>query len=63
VHPCHARKTAARLESLGYDVSCHEDIEGGHSASGASVTNEHLEHRLALSYTHLWTRLADGGNP
>ncbi len=31
-----------------------EEIDGGH---GASVTHEQLAHRLALSYTHLWTRL------
>ena len=55
VHPGHARKMAARLEELGYDVSYYEEIEGGH---GASVTNEQLAHRLALSYTHLWTRLS-----
>ena len=54
VHPGHARKMAARLEELGYDVSYYEEIEGGH---GASVTHEQLAHRLALSYTHLWTRL------
>ena len=55
VHPGHARKMAARLEELGYDVSYYEEIEGGH---GASVTNEQLAHRLALSYTHLWTWLS-----
>jgi prolyl oligopeptidase len=54
VHPGHARKMAARLEQLGYDVSYYEEIEGGH---GASVTNQQLAHRLALSYTHLWTQL------
>jgi prolyl oligopeptidase len=55
VHPGHARKMAARLEELGYDVSYYEEIEGGH---GASVTNEQLAHRLALAYTHLWMRLS-----
>jgi len=55
VHPGHARKMAARLSELGYDVSYYEEIEGGH---GASVTNEQLAHRLALSYTHLWMRLS-----
>jgi prolyl oligopeptidase len=55
VHPGHARKMAARLDDLGYDVSYYEEIEGGH---GASVTNEQLAHRLALSYSHLWTRLS-----
>lgn len=54
VHPGHARKMAARLQELGYDVSYYEEIEGGH---GASVTNEQLAHRLALAYTHLWMRL------
>ena len=54
MHPGHARKMAARLEELGYDVSYYEEIEGGH---GASVTNAQLAHRLALSYTHLWIRL------
>ena len=58
VHPGHARKMAARLEELGYDVSYYEEIEGGH---GASVTNEQLAHRLALSYTHLWMRLGAAG--
>jgi prolyl oligopeptidase len=58
VHPGHARKMAARLEELGYDVSYYEEIEGGH---GASVTNEQLAHRLALSYTHLWMRLGVRG--
>jgi prolyl oligopeptidase len=57
VHPGHARKMAARLEEQGYDVTYFEEIEGGH---GASVTNQQLAHRLALSYTHLWNRL--GGN-
>ena len=55
VHPGHARKMAARLEELGYDVSYYEEIEGGH---GASVTSQQLAHRLALSYTHLWARLS-----
>ena len=54
VHPGHARKMAARLKDLGYEVSYYEEIEGGH---GASVTNEQLAHRLAMSYMHLWTQL------
>jgi predicted esterase len=60
VHPGHARKMAARLEELGYDVSYYEEIEGGH---GASVTNQQLAHRLAMSYTHLWTRLSARPSP
>jgi prolyl oligopeptidase len=57
VHPGHARKMAARLMEAGYEVWYWELIEGGH---GASVTNEQLAQRLALSYAHLWTHLGDG---
>lgn len=54
VHPGHARKMAARMIELGYDVSYYENIEGGH---GGSSTNEQLAYRLALAYTHLWSHL------
>jgi prolyl oligopeptidase len=57
VHPGHARKMAARMIELGYEVWYHELIEGGH---GASVTNQQLARRLALSYTHLWRQLGTG---
>jgi prolyl oligopeptidase len=56
VHPGHARKMAARLMELGYEVWYYELVEGGH---GASVTNEQLARRLALSYTHLWRHLGE----
>jgi prolyl oligopeptidase len=58
VHPGHARKMAARMMDLGYEVWYHELVEGGH---GASVTNQQLARRLALSYTHLWRHLGSGG--
>ncbi|GAA4810180.1 prolyl oligopeptidase [Marinicella pacifica] len=54
VHPGHARKMAAKMESYGYPVWYYENIEGGH---GGSSTNEQLAERLALVYTHLWTHL------
>jgi prolyl oligopeptidase len=54
VHPGHARKMAAKLESLGYEVWYYENTEGGH---GGSVTNEQLAYRVALAYTHLWSQL------
>jgi prolyl oligopeptidase len=60
VHPGHARKMAARLLELGYDVTYYEEIEGGH---GASVTNAQLAHRLALAYTHLWNHLGNQPAP
>jgi prolyl oligopeptidase len=51
VHPGHARKMVAKMESMGYDVDYFENTEGGHHAS---VTNEQLATRLALAYTFLW---------
>lgn len=56
VHPGHARKMAAKMESYGYPVRYYENIEGGH---GGSSTNEQLAERLALVYTHLWSHLTD----
>jgi prolyl oligopeptidase len=54
VHPGHARKMAAKLIDLGNNVDYYENIEGGHHGFS---TNEQLAHRLALSYTHLWSHL------
>ncbi|MBL4660767.1 MAG: S9 family peptidase [Alcanivoracaceae bacterium] len=54
VHPGHARKMAAKLLDLGNDVDYYENIEGGHHGFS---TNEQLAHRLALSYSHLWSHL------
>ncbi|MDX1632815.1 MAG: prolyl oligopeptidase family serine peptidase, partial [Thermoanaerobaculia bacterium] len=58
VHPGHARKMAARMEEMGYEVWYYENTEGGH---GGSVTNEQLAYRVALAYTHLWTELGSSG--
>ena len=54
VHPGHARKMAAKMLKLGNPVEYYENIEGGHHGFS---TNEQLAHRLALSYTHLWSNL------
>jgi prolyl oligopeptidase len=54
VHPGHARKMAAKMEALGYAVTYHENIEGGHHGS---VTNEQLATRLAHTYAFLWQHL------
>ncbi|HHL31863.1 MAG TPA: S9 family peptidase [Oceanospirillales bacterium] len=54
VHPGHARKMAAKMLDLGNSVDYFENIEGGHHGFS---TNEQLAHRLALSYTHLWSHL------
>ena len=57
VHPGHARKMMARLESLGQDALYYENVEGGH---GGSATNAQAAHILALEYTFLRQRLAGG---
>ncbi len=54
VHPGHARKFTAALESLGADVRSWENIEGGH---GGAATNEQAARMNALMYTFLWHTL------
>jgi prolyl oligopeptidase len=54
VHPGHARKMAALLESLGHDVHYFENTEGGH---GTGVTNEQRATISALTWTWLHTAL------
>ncbi|WP_046970253.1 prolyl oligopeptidase family serine peptidase [Dyella japonica] len=51
VGPVHARKMAAKLESLGYNTSFYENIEGGH---GAAADNKQAAFMNALGYTYLW---------
>ena len=54
VHPGHARKMAAKMESLGYPFYYFENTEGGH---GSGVTNEQRAKMLALTYSYLWQQL------
>ena len=54
VHPGHARKMVAKMESMGYKVYYYENIEGGHA--GAS-TNEQRAKSAALEYSYLWMKL------
>jgi len=54
VHPGHARKFTAALESLGADVRSWENIEGGH---GGAATNEQAARMNALLYTFLWATI------
>ena len=51
VHPGHARKFTAAMESLAADVRYWENIEGGH---GGAATNEQAARMNALLYTFLW---------
>ena len=54
VHPGHARKLTAALESLGADVRSWENIEGGH---GGAADNGQAARMNALMYTFLWRTL------
>ena len=58
VHPGHARKMAAKMESMGLPFYYFENTEGGH---GAGVTSEQRAKMLALTYSYLWQQL--GGKP
>jgi prolyl oligopeptidase len=51
VHPGHARKMAAKMESQGHDVLFYENIEGGHAGA---ANNEQRAFMSALVYTFLW---------
>jgi len=54
VHPGHARKMMAKMESQGHNVLYYENIEGGH---GGAANNEQLAHMQALAYTFLGQQL------
>jgi prolyl oligopeptidase len=54
VHPGHARKMAARMESMGYPVYYFENTEGGH---GAGVTSEQRARTQAITFAYLWQQL------
>ena len=56
VHPGHARKYAAKLESLHMPFLYYENIDGGHSA--AADLRERAR-RLALEFVYLSQRLID----
>jgi len=60
VHPGHARKAAAKLESLGYPVLFYENTDGGH---GAAANLKESARRLALEYTYLSRKLKDQAVP
>ncbi len=54
VHPGHARKMAARMESMGHPVFYYENTEGGH---GSGVTNGQRAYVQGLTYAYLLTTL------
>lgn len=54
VHPGHARKMIAKMESLGYTPYYFENMEGGHSAA-ANI--EQMIKRRTLEFTYLFQQL------
>jgi len=56
VHPGHARKYAAKMESLGLPFLYYENIDGGHSAA---ANQRERAKRVALEFTYLSQRLID----
>lgn len=54
VHPGHARKMAAKMLDMGFNVLYYENIEGGH---GGAADNKQAAHMWALAYTFLWDKL------
>ncbi len=55
VHPGHARKMAAKMESMGKDYFYYENIEGGH---GGASNNDQSAYLRALTYSYFWHQLA-----
>lgn len=56
VHPGHARKMAALMESMGHDYFYYENIEGGH---GGASNNNQAAYLQALTYSYFWHQLAE----
>ena len=54
VHPGHARKMAAKMESFKHPFLYFENIEGGH---GASANLEQAIQRTSLEYVYLYQQL------
>jgi len=55
VHPGHARKMVALMQSMGTDVRYYENTEGGH---GGAANNKQAAFMSALAYTFLWEQLS-----
>ena len=58
VHPGHARKMTAALETAGQDVHYYENIEGGHAGA---ADNAQTAFRSALIFEFLWRQLGREG--
>jgi prolyl oligopeptidase len=60
VHPGHARKMAAKMKDMGYDVRFFENTEGGH---GSGADNLQSAHFWALAFTFLRKELDKPARP
>jgi prolyl oligopeptidase len=56
VHPGHARKMAAKMESLGLPFLYYENIDGGHSAA---ANLQEAARRSSLEFVYLMRKLMD----
>lgn len=56
VHPGHARKMAAKMQSMGLPFYYYENIDGGHAAA---ANQRERAKRVALEFTYLTRRLKD----
>lgn len=56
VHPGHARKMAAKMESMKLPFLYYENIDGGHAAS---ANLQERAKRIALEFTYLMRKLMD----
>lgn len=54
VHPAHARKMVAKMESQGHPVYYFENTEGGH---GSGAVNKQTAMVAGLQYAYLWMML------
>ena len=54
VHPGHARKMAALLQSENHDVLFYENTEGGHAGAANNLETAYIN---ALAYTFLLKKL------
>lgn len=54
VHPGHARKMVAKMQSMSKDVLYYENIEGGH---GGAADNNQRAHLYGLVYAYLFEQL------
>jgi prolyl oligopeptidase len=56
VHPGHARKMAAKMMDMGYEVFYYENTEGGHAGA---ADNKQIAYMSALAYAYFYKLLMD----